>query len=78
MVRVTWHKHKYIPPFQYSLDCPHVDMTKVEKNKIIWTDIINLETYTLRSVTGQLQTSSHQLEIEVGKYARIPLEERIW
>ena len=33
--------------------------------------------YPLRSVIGQLQTSSHQLEIEVGRYARIPLEERI-
>ena len=33
--------------------------------------------YALRSVIGQLRTSSHQLEIEVGKYTRIPLEERI-
>ena len=29
-------------------------------------------------LTGQLQTSSHQLEIEVGRYTRIPLEERIY
>ena len=31
----------------------------------------------LPSVIGHLRTSSHQLEIEVCKYARIPLEERI-
>ena len=30
--------------------------------------------YALRSVIGQLRTSSHQLEIEVGRYTRIPLE----
>ena len=30
-------------PFQYSLDCPHLNMTKVEKNRVIRTDIINLE-----------------------------------
>ena len=34
--------------------------------------------YALRNAIRQPQTSSHQLEIEVGKYARIPLEERIW
>ena len=28
----------------------------------------------LRKVTGQLRTSSQQLEIEVGRYAQIPLE----
>ena len=33
--------------------------------------------YALRSVIGQLQTSSHQLELEVGRYIWIPLEERI-
>ena len=33
--------------------------------------------YALRSVIGQLRTSSHQLEIEVGRYTRIPVEERI-
>ena len=32
-----------LPPFQYSLDCPHLNMTKVEKNRVIRTDIINLE-----------------------------------
>ena len=31
----------------------------------------------LRNVIGQLRTSSHQLEIEVSIYARIPLEWRI-
>ena len=31
--------------------------------------------YVLRSVIVQLQTSSHQLEFEVGRYARIRLEE---
>ena len=34
--------------------------------------------YALRHMIGQLQTSSHQLEIEVGRYTRIPLEERIF
>ena len=29
-------------------------------------------------LTGQLQTSSHQLEIEVGKYANTALEKRIY
>ena len=33
--------------------------------------------YTLRNVIGQLRTLSHQLEIEVGRYTWIPLEERI-
>ena len=33
--------------------------------------------YVLRSVIVQLQTSSHQLEFEVGRYTRIPQEERI-
>ena len=32
-----------LSPSQYSLDCPHLNMTKVEKNRVIWTDIINLE-----------------------------------
>ena len=31
----------------------------------------------LHSMIGQLQTSSHQLEIEIGRYAQIPLEESI-
>ena len=29
--------------FQYSIDCPHLNMTKAEKNKVIRTDIINLD-----------------------------------
>ena len=33
--------------------------------------------YAMCSVTGKLQTSSHLLLIEVGRYTRIPLEERI-
>ena len=33
--------------------------------------------YALHSVIGQLQTSSHQLEIVVGRYTQIFLEERI-
>ena len=33
--------------------------------------------YASGSGIAQLQTSSHQLEIEVGRYAQIPLEERI-
>ena len=33
--------------------------------------------YVFRSVIGQLRTSSHKFEIDVGKYAQIPLEERI-
>ena len=33
--------------------------------------------YTLCSGIGQLQTSSHQLD-EVGRYAQLPLEERIY
>ena len=146
---------------------PHLNITKVEKNRVIWTDIINLEikitwistkislgmkmapyttqflhhiggwihhqtilyghtsilcttrcdraaanfitsirdwgmqiqdsfyitsedgfiirpsymdihlSYALRSVIGQLRTSSHQLQIEVGRYTWLPLEERI-
>ena len=32
-----------LPPFQYSLDFPLLNMTKVEKNRVIRTDIINLE-----------------------------------
>ena len=27
------------PPLQYSLDCPHLNMTKVEKNRVIRTDL---------------------------------------
>ena len=33
--------------------------------------------YASHNGIGQLQTSSNQLEIEVGRYAQIPLEERI-
>ena len=33
--------------------------------------------YALRSVIGQLRTSSHQLQIGVGRYTRLPLDERI-
>ena len=33
-----------LPPFQYSLDCPHLNMTKVEKNRVIQTDIHNTMT----------------------------------
>ena len=40
---------------------------------LIWTCIYPL----LLNVIGHLRTSSHQLEIEGGRYARIPLEERI-
>ena len=103
--------------FQYTLDCPHLNMTKVEKIRVIRTDLINLEnkitwispkislgrkmahyktyfSHTPEDVSSsghllwtpiiciaqcdrQLQTSSHQLEIEVGRYAQIPLEKRI-
>ena len=108
-----------LPLFQYILVCPHLNMTKMEKHRVIRTDIINLEnkitwispktslhtkmvhdkihflytsddvfitrpsymdiylSYALLSVIGQPQTSSHQLEIEIGKYAQISLEERI-
>ena len=33
--------------------------------------------YALQSAIGQLWTSSRQLQIEVGRYAHIPLKERI-
>ena len=94
-------------------------MTKMEKNRMIQTNIIKLEnkitwispkislgrkmthnkahslhtsedgfiirpsymdihiSYVLHIVIGKLRTWSHQLEIEIGRYARIPLEERI-
>ena len=106
------------PPFQYSLDSPHLYMTRVEKNRVIRTDIINLEnktwispkislgmkmahykihflhtsengfiirspymdihlSYALHSVIGQLRASSYQLEVEIGRYTRIPLQGRI-
>ena len=32
-----------LPVFQYTLDCPNINMTKVEDNRAIQTDIINLE-----------------------------------
>ena len=31
IVRVTWHKNKCTTPLKYSLDCPHLSMTRVEK-----------------------------------------------
>ena len=31
------------PLFQYSLDCPRLNVTKMEKNKVIRTDNINVE-----------------------------------
>ena len=34
--------------------------------------------HVLRSGIDQLQTSSHQLEIDIGRSARTPLEERLW
>ena len=32
-----------LPLFQNSLDCPHLNITKLEKNRVIQTDIINLD-----------------------------------
>ena len=32
-----------ISPFQYNLDCPHLNMTEMEKIRLIWTDIIKLD-----------------------------------
>ena len=32
-----------LPSSQYNLNCPHLDITKVEKNRVIRTNIINLE-----------------------------------
>ena len=43
--------------FQYSLDCPHLNTTKVEKNRVIRTDIINLEnkiTWINRKISPRL------------------------
>ena len=37
------HKHKCTTTIQYSLACPHLDMTKAEKNRVIRTDIIKLD-----------------------------------
>ena len=34
---------KTLSPFQYSLHYPHLNMTKLEKNRMIQADIINLE-----------------------------------
>ena len=28
-----------LPPFQYSFNCPHKNITKAEKNRVIQTDI---------------------------------------
>ena len=104
-----------LPPFQYSLDCPHPIWPKWKRiewselifinleNKITWiSPKISLGTkmahflhtledgfiigppymdihlsYALLHMIRQRQTSSHQLEIEVGRYTRIPLRERI-
>ena len=29
-----------LPPIQYILDCPHLNITKGGKNEVIWTGII--------------------------------------
>ena len=34
-----------LPVPQYSLDCPYVNMSKVEKNRVIQIDIMNLENH---------------------------------
>ena len=34
---------KALSLFQYSLDCPHLNMTKMESNRLIQTDIIKLD-----------------------------------
>ena len=40
---IVWiHVRKIVVP-QYSLDCPHLNRIKVEKNRVIQIDIINLE-----------------------------------
>ena len=36
-------KYKHTAPFQYSMDCSHLNMTKVKKNRVIWASIINLD-----------------------------------
>ena len=33
-----------LPPLQYSLDCPHLNMNKMEKDRMIRAGIIKLET----------------------------------
>ena len=45
MSRVTRYKHKW-SPFNHSLDSPHLNMTKDEKNKVIWIDIIKFDNRT--------------------------------
>ena len=42
MIPITWHKFKWTPLFKYSLDFPHLNLTKVENDIIIWMDIIKL------------------------------------
>ena len=61
MVQVTWHKHKgIVKQFRYSLGCPHLNMTKVEKDRVIQANVINLENklvwINLRSLGKKMAT----------------------
>ena len=50
----------------------------LEEGFIVTPSYMNIHlSYELHNVPGQLQTSSYELEIEVGIYAHRPLEERI-
>ncbi len=108
-----------LPPFQYSLDAPSLSSTRIEINRLIRQDLIQLDTkstwiqptqelgtkmafyrahllqlteegfvirpgymdthlsHGIRCAIGQLRTSSHQLQIETGRYGGIPVEARI-
>ena len=35
MLQIAWHSINALPPFQYILDCPHLDITKVKRNRVI-------------------------------------------
>ena len=33
MVAITWHNYNALSPLQYSVVCPHLDMTELEKTR---------------------------------------------
>ena len=75
--KVTWINPKILLVNKMAHYKTHFLFT-LEDGFIIRPSYVDIHlSYPLHSVIGQLRTSSHQLEIEVGRYARIPLEERI-
>ena len=55
-----WHKHKCTTPFQYSLYCPHLNVTRVEKKRVVQTWIMEKHgSDSQNPLVGKWKTTKH-------------------